>query len=85
MSAPELSTRARAIVRRAADQTSVSMVSSWLRYDEHGAWESRVREILTDPKVLSRAAELGMDDDAVDAEVCILIRLLALEAARRCA
>ena len=55
---------ARAVVRAAAGLVRNRAARAWLFDDPHGSWEKQAREMLLDEKVQTRAACLGIVDDA---------------------
>ena len=74
-------TRARRIVKLAADQDPDSAAYEWLLRDELNTWNKHAIKLLEE--TAPKAAALGLTETMVDQEIATMLRLLAVEAMLR--
>jgi len=69
--------RARGIVKLAADHVQDNQIHSWLYMDEKGIWEKEAIKLYE--QVEDRIPESGLLPREVDTEISVMLGLMALE------
>ena len=76
----------RIILKRAAKQTKVRSVKSWLLGDEQGKWDKRARELIRrmeTPEMRKKIEQQGLTGDQVIEQMAVYLALMALEASKK--